>query len=205
MRTRWYLSTLIIFLTLLGAICHQGSSVPNQEIVLQFANNDITLDEAQIAITTVKEQLQTIGADNILVQEQGEGRLKITYYSNTDVASIKKILSKEKEVALKYAAHHHHEIPVEAPSDKTPMSYNLDIYEIQDESDVYDLGGKLAIEIKAEHERCFNPNVFLNIEVKDVNDHLIINTAYKLNRSIAIAIDHNTRTIPEVRAGPISS
>ena len=101
MNSRRYIGALIIVLTFLGVVYQQQNSLPNQEIVLQFTDAKVTSSETQNTIAIVKEQLQNLGADNIHVKETQEGTLKITYYSATNVSSIKKILSEENTL-IKY-------------------------------------------------------------------------------------------------------
>ena len=96
MNNKWYISALIIILAFLGGITsHEKSVTPNQEIVLQFSSETVSNDEAQIAITTVKQQLETVGVHDIQVTEYKGGQLKITYFSTIDIGSVKKLLSKE--------------------------------------------------------------------------------------------------------------
>ena len=103
MKQKWYLSTFVLILVLLG-YSRQQAYVPNQEIVMQFVDADVTSDVTQNAIAIVKKQLQTIGIANIQVRETVAGRLKITYNSDLDVASIKRIFSKELSLELGYVS-----------------------------------------------------------------------------------------------------
>ncbi len=206
MKSRWYISTLVIILTLLGGVASQQHiSVPNQEIVLQFTDNEVTPDEAQNAIAIVKKQLQTIGVDKIRVSEPIKGKLKITYYSDIDVAGIKELLSNEKTFDLTSSKKTQQPIK-SSPSDDHSIAYNLDVYEIQDGSNaVSDLGGKLAIEQKPENIRFFNPNFYSPFEDFQVRENnRLVKTAYNFRKSNAIAIDNSSKKIPEVRAGPNS-
>jgi preprotein translocase subunit SecD len=204
MNSRWYISILIITLTLLGGIASkQHLAVPNQEIVLQFTSDIVTPDDTQKAITLVRQQLKTVGVDNIQVEEHQDGYLKITYYSNSDVDSIKEMLSKDTSLAFGYVSQGKNE--PRGPSEDNPIAYNLDVYEIQQTDDISELGGKLALETKAEHDRFSNPNVF--VPQKSIDENVLcsnVKVAYKFNKTVAIAIDNRSRKIPEVRAGPSS-
>jgi preprotein translocase subunit SecD len=204
MKSKRFISILIFSLTLLGIVSQLQNSVPNQEIVVQFSKHEVTSDEAQNAIAIVKQQLQTIGVVNVQVLEQEGGRLKIMYYSDTDVASIKKIFSEEKQLGSGYASCEHDKKQTKSPSDKNSISYNLDVYEIQNANDSASyLGSKHALVSKANSDQIFNPNVFLSIDEIDVKkEDRGIKEAYKLCRNIAIAIDNTSHVIPEVRAGP---
>jgi preprotein translocase subunit SecD len=205
MNSRWYFSTLIIILILFG-VCQKQISVPNQEIVLEFIDNKVTSDEVQEAIAIVKNQLQSLGVDEIEVQEEADGRLRITYYSDVNVTSIKKIFSERENLELGYASYNQDEEDTRFPSDKNSNSYHIDVYEIQNGADAdFGLDGKYVLELKHEYDRFSNPNVYLSttkIEVSDSNE--IPKVTYKVRRNIAIAIDDNSRHVPDVRAGPVS-
>ncbi|WP_299555541.1 hypothetical protein [Seonamhaeicola sp.] len=200
MNAKWYFSTLIIALTLLG-VCQKQDPVPNQEIVMEFANAEVAKDDVQAAIANVREQLQEVGATNIKVQEAENGTLKITYHSHVKVANIKEILSKEDHLVLGYASDNQDESDSHASDE--PSGYNLDVYEIRKGSEPSSLGGKYVLEIKFDYDRFTNPNVYFPLENQAVSksDHSI-KTAYKVNRNIAIAIDNTSHKEPEVRAGP---
>ena len=207
MKLRLYISTFIITLTLLGTLCKEQAVVPNQEIVLQFIDANIATSQTQSTIATVKAQLKALGADNIQVTEDAiNGKLKIAYYSDSDVLHVEKILSKENKVELDVTANSQDNNHSEFPSDKNTKIFNLDVYKIQDSSDTNTgLDGKLAIELKPESDRFFNPIVdFFAVEIDNRKRDRIIKVAYKLNRNIAIAIDNTSHNIPEVRAGPIT-
>ena len=203
MKSRWYISILIITLTLLGSMASkQQATIPNQEIVLQFTSETVTPDDTQNTIALVKQQLQTAGVTDIRVQQLQDGELKITYFSRADIARIKEVLSQDQTLALGYVSHDNQQGNM--PSEDHTIGYDFDIYEIQQGNDFSELDRKLALETKGEHDRFFNPNVLIapeecSIDTKDNSDK----AAYKFRTSIAIAIDNSSHNIPEVRAGPI--
>lgn len=201
MNSRWYIGILIVGLTLLGGIANkQQVAIPNQEIVLQFTSDAITPYDTQNAISVVKHQLHTVGVENIRVEDHGDGYLKISYYSDSDVSSIKEILSTEAAIALDYISK---EKNTDQPSEDNSLTYNLDVYEIQQADELSKLDGKLALETKSEQERFYNPNVFTPFELVHENQlNSILKITFKIQSSIAIAIDHISHKIPEVRAGP---
>ena len=61
MKPKWYLNTFILIIAFLGAVLQQFS-VPNQEIVLQFEDQEISLGETENAIADVKKLLKNIGS-----------------------------------------------------------------------------------------------------------------------------------------------
>lgn len=188
-----------------GVLGQQQKMVPNQEIVLQFTNEDISLNEAQHTIAIVEQQLQSIGVAHILVSEQEDGRLVISYYSKTKVERIKKLLSTQKELALGFVSSEKNEKPLQFPSKDTAAGYHLDVYEIQDGSAAFStLGGKCLIERKSDQQRFVNPNFYIpREEFYHIERAQILKINFCFQRSIAIANDYRSHKIPEVRAGPL--
>ncbi|MFT4781353.1 MAG: hypothetical protein ACI9SD_001036 [Pseudohongiellaceae bacterium] len=203
MNSRWYISILIITLTFLGSIAStQQVASPNQEIVLQFSSENVSPQDTLNAITSVKQQLEFAGVNAIKVQTLQGGQLKITYFSNSDVEDIKTLLSKECALDLGYVSQGNNQS--NTPSEEKSIKYNFDVYEIQQADNISDLEGKLALEPKAENDRIFNPNVLISAKEIDIDaKENIEKIAYKLSRTIAIAIDNHSYKIPEVRAGPV--
>jgi hypothetical protein len=203
MNSRWYISILIITLTFLGSIAStQQVASPNQEIVLQFSSENVSPQDTLNAITSVKQQLEFAGVNAMKVQTLQGGQLKITYFSNSDVEDIKTLLSKECALDLGYVSQGNNQS--NTPSEEKSIKYNFDVYEIQQADNISDLEGKLALEPKAENDRIFNPNVLISAKEIDIDaKENIEKIAYKLSRTIAIAIDNHSYKIPEVRAGPV--
>ena len=200
MKVKWYLSTLVIILTLLG-VGQQQITVPNQEIVVQFTD-EVTSDVTQDAIEIVKTQLLSLGADNIQVIEE-DSSLRITYYSEVDVASIKELLSSKKNLDIGYSSFNKNESSSNLPSRDDTNGYNLDVYEIQKENDLeLDFDG-FVLEQKPENPRYSSPNLYFSNSELDIKErHRFKNVNYIVQRNIAIAIDNTSHKIPEVRAGP---
>ena len=131
MKPKWYLNTFILIVAFLGAGLQQFS-VPNQEIVLQFQDKAISLVETENAIANIKKQLQDIGVEKIQVYKGANGVLKISYFSEIDVVSIKKIFSKEKALRLSYSlSDFDRRIPSKVPAKNKSNTYQLDVFEIQ--------------------------------------------------------------------------
>ncbi|WP_452222833.1 hypothetical protein [Lacinutrix chionoecetis] len=200
MKTKWYFGALIVILTLFGA-SQENLVVPNQEIVLQFSGAPISSNQAQIAISNVKAQLETIGVSKIEVREEANGRLIIAYYSEAPVSNVKELLSAEALLTLNYASNSK-DNPLDFP---IQSHYNLDVYEISKSSDT-GLGstGKLIFEFKQDYDRFSNPNLYVHTTTNDfAEQHVLVDVAYKLNKTIAIAINNIPHKIPEGRAGPV--
>ena len=203
MKAKWYISTIILIFTLLGVINHNQIPEANQEIVLQFTHLKVSENETDHAIAIVKEQLQTIGAVNIQVEEQATGGLKIKYYSKTDAVSVKKILSEENTLALEKPASNSDKKPSKLPSNEKSSAYNLDVFEINKQDVESGFGGKCALEIKSDFNRFFIPNMaFPNNAIAIKTLEYLEKESIKFQTNIALAIDNTSYIIPEVRAGP---
>lgn len=194
-------------MAVLGSILgQQQAAVPNQEIVLQFANGDVSLNDAQQTAAIVEQELQRIGAVSIHVGEQEDGRLVISYYSGTDVENIKKLLSAQKDLALGFISSTKNENPLRVPSKDTSIAYQLDVYEIKDGQTTYSsLGGQCAVELKSAKQRLLNPNLYIaSHQPFFACGEPILKVDFSFQRSIAIVEDFRSHKIPEVRAGPLS-
>jgi len=203
MKAKWYFSTLLIIFALLG-VFQEEVSVPNQEIVLQFSDAEVSSNKAQNTLAIVVQQLQTVGISDIQVREHKNGQLRITYYSDTDVASIKRTLSQENKLEIGFASFNEDENHSKFPFKNKSNDYNLDVFEILNKADAEsDVNGKFVLELKQEYDRFSNPNVYpYVIEIDDEEKDRIVKVAYKANRNVASAIDNTSYKIPEVRAGP---
>ncbi len=206
MKKTWYFGALLTLFTLLGFYQNQISE-PNQEIVLKFSDVNITSDEAQSAIVVVKKQLQAIGVNKVQVKELKDGQLKITYYSATDVESIKRTLSEENNIVIGYSSINESGNDSNIPSDKKSKKYKLDVFEIHKSKDLESgLDGKYVLSPNQDFDRFYNPNVYIfnnDVDAKDASK--IVETTFKVLKNIAIAIDNTSRNIPEVRAGPTAN
>ncbi|WP_405606709.1 hypothetical protein [Polaribacter sp. Asnod1-A03] len=195
MKAKWYISTLLIAFTFLGAF-QENILLPNQEVILEFNNLDITRNEVDNTIKDVKEQLITSGASNIRVQETKNGTLKISYFSTNNVSNIKEALSNKNKLAES-----------NLPKDNYPLKkisrYNLDVHELSTDSEISNFDNNSILEIKSDIQR---PNI---TKTYASLDHILKNeanklfkTAYKFNRDVFNSKDNTLRCQPEVRAGP---
>lgn len=204
MNAKWFFSTFILALAFFGIFQDKGVS-PNQEIALEFVDAKVAQKDIQTAIESLKKQLLEAGATNIKVQESDNNTLKISYYSDVNVANIKEALAKEHQIVLDYSEHtsqHQNEDSNSEPTDKV-SNYNLDVYEIKNGTDTSNFGGKYVLEVNYDNDRFTNPNVhfpLLNVPVNKT-DH-IVKTAYRVNKYVVISIDNTSHKEPEVRAGP---
>lgn len=201
MKNKWYISALIFALVIVGINLEQVAT-PNQEIVLQFADTDVTLHETQETIALVKSQLEVAGVAEIKIQDLENGTLKITYYSDIAVSEIKKIVIGETSLSIDYTSYDSDKEDTPLPSEKYSKGYQLDIYEIGKANDVTSSSGTIVVS-KSEIIRFFNPDTYAAIskecgEEKNKTEKV----AYTVYATIAIAIQEPSYNIPEVRAGP---
>ena len=202
MRIKKYISAIVILLALLGVVHQQQSTLPNQEIVLQFNNVDLTSEDVQNTILLVEKELHSIGVNDFQVKENENGRLKITYYSDADVDLIKRILS--NRIRSELGNSDDEEEPSDFPFEENPITYNLDVNKIHNGNDTDSgLEGITLQEFKPEAARFYTPKIVSSaLQINSYKATAISSVAFKVNKTIAIAINDPLRNIPEVRAGP---
>ncbi|QCE41970.1 hypothetical protein [Psychroserpens sp. NJDZ02] len=196
MRSKWYFGALLIALTFFVA-SQQQITVPNQEIVFQFSDNQTAVSQTEATIAVIKSQLKSIGVKNTQVL-QYNGTLTISYYSDTSIENVKAVLLKEKLVKL---------VGQDIQSDN-PLNddYQIDVFEIKTTTESgIGFDGKYIVEVKQEYTRASQVTVsFLAIaeNILQLNQTIIV--AKKVNTNISISIDKGAFNIPEGRAGPVA-
>ncbi len=203
MKTKWYLSTLVVVFTFLGIFLNQASS-PNQEILVQFSSEEITTQQSDKAIAVIKRQLQDFGIDSFHIQKSENGDLRISYHSSMDVESIKKALS-QNELHLDFESSNQHDNGSRKSSEKNQNYYNLDVYDLHKTSDGNNSAGKYVIVVKQDYDRFLNSNFYPSFNQTDFNlsteGEKVANNSCK---AVVFATNQNAHIIPEVRAGPTS-
>lgn len=205
MNWRWYITGLIIALAFCGVSLDQSSTDPNQEIVVLFASNSITANEAKDAISEITTQLKSIGVEDVQVSEVVNGRVKVTYYSTFDVTVIKNLLYKKNKLDLSDTAFNDKNGSSKIPFGKGSNTYKLEVIKIQKDlgSDVGFQG--LLVEVKSFADQYLKPT--LSEAVSEIhfnpknNFERVDCTIYS---NVILLIDTTTtHKIPEVRAGPL--
>lgn len=199
MKIKWYLSTLVIVLASLG-FCQNQISIPNQEILVQFNTEEVTIEQSKKAIDVIKQQLHNFGIESFHIREIQNGELRISYHSSLDVENIKKALA-EKEIGLALTSLQDKKSSKD-PSGDPQKDFNLDVYEIQKPSDSHS-AGKFVIVVKQDFDRFLNSNFYPTFNQTDfaqLND--VENLPNNSIAYIAFAIKNTSHVIPEVRAGP---
>lgn len=202
-----YFTALVILLVFLGAYTKQYPA-PNQEISLQFVDKKEVSDNADDLITAIKTTLQSVGVTEIQVREQDNGTLKITYYSDADVAVIKKVLSSIGVESEKDSN--------SIPTDKKVVAFKdagsadifkLDVYEIQTATNAFaGAHGKYILSFQKEYDKApTSPSASGNTSAYHSSEQKItITLVYSESVYKPILKETISYEIPDVRAGPTS-
>ncbi len=199
MKVKTYLIALITIVTLLGVFQEQFP-VSNQEIVLQFSESEVSKKETQSIIALIKQQLYTVGVHYTQVKKDS-GKLKISYYSDIDIASIKKIFGQAHQLQFNISKGNRQD----KNRPKNSNHYDLSIYEIQPNLNLNtNLGlNAYAIDIQTKSNIPLNSlNLFgCKTNPKLYTIQTITSIIYKSN---TVALYNTLHEIPKVRAGPVA-
>jgi hypothetical protein len=202
MQTKWYLRSFVILVVLVGLTLEQIAQ-PNQQIVVEFAGDSISLSNAQKTLAAVTNKLHDIGAKSIKVQQSANGVLTISYYSTIDTEAVKGMLSSNKQ-ALEGVASNHSSPKNQAPPFDTSSVYKLDVYEIQQQYDIKpDLNG-LVLTFEGKTHRYFIAKVYGAIGGNQIAQQNKITTVSLIAQgAVSLLLTEFSYKIPQVRAGPI--
>ena len=202
MQTKWYLRSFVILVVLIGLTLEQIAQ-PNQQIVVEFAGDSISLSSAQNTIAAVTNKLQDIGAKSIKVKQGANGVLTISYYSTIDTEAVKGMLSSNKEV-LEGVASNDSSPKNQAPPFDTSSVYKLDVYEIQQQYDIKpDLNG-LVLTFEGKTHRYFIAKVYGAIGGnQNAQQNKITTVSFIAQGAVSLVLTDFSYKIPQVRAGPI--
>jgi len=203
MKTKLHFGILIVLLAFFGRYLEQ-STTPNQQIVIQFSDENISDEDAVATLATIQKRLEIAGAVQIKIGQTENGNLIITYHSDAEVYHIQSILLDDKGLELSYQSNSTNSQDI--PNQEQSKDYELNISEIQNVSHVnWDFQVVECIEL---NQKTDWPNkVKVNATGDTVNsDYSNTNfrVVFKINNSVALAIDNGSCIIPEVRAGPTS-
>jgi len=202
MQTKWYLRSFVILVVLIGLTIEQIAQ-PNQQIVVEFAGDSVSLSNAQNTIAAVTNKLQDIGAKSIKVQQGTNGVLTISYFSTIDTEAVKGMLSSNKEV-LEGVASNDSSPKNQAPPFDTSSVYKLDVYEIQQQYDIKpDLNG-LVLTFEGKTHRYFIAKVYGAIGGNQIaQQNKITTVSFIAQGAVSLVLTDFSYKIPQVRAGPI--
>ena len=202
MQTKWYLRSFVILVVLIGLTLEQIAQ-PNQQIVVEFAGDSVSLSSAQNTIAAVTNKLQAIGAKSIKVKQGANGVLTISYYSTIDTEAVKGMLSSNKEV-LEGVASNDSSPKNQAPPFDTSSVYKLDVYEIQQQYEIKpDLNG-LVLTFEGKTHRYFIAKVYGAIGGNQIaQQNKITTVSFIAQGAVSLVLTDFSYKIPQVRAGPI--
>lgn len=202
MSLKKYIGIIVVLLVLVGAVKQHDIDVPNQEIVLQFSDTQVGFLDAKAVIAIVEKELSQVGVHAFQVIENDVNILKITYYSDADIAVVKRLLTQRIRAEL---GSDHDDMPLGLPIDFDTVSYNIDVYEIQNGSGSNSgLNGLTYLELNHKADRFFKPKLVVPVlETYDEISQVFITVLRENQKYIAIAIQNTLKQIPEVRAGPL--
>ncbi|GAB5565641.1 MAG: hypothetical protein Wins2KO_27040 [Winogradskyella sp.] len=202
MKTKLHFGILLVLLFFLGRQL-ENRVVPNQQILLEFSELDLSKQDTNRAIEVIQSRLENVGVTNIQVQQPSEGKLKIVYFSNSDVQYIKKQLLNEE--GFKVCLDHNDQLPDELPIE-TLKKYKLNISEIQKDINTdWDFDGVQVVELNQKSDRFNKPKVkTFGVTISLQLSNLIEIVALKANNNPSIVSDNLSYKIPEIRAGPLS-
>lgn len=202
---RWNITAIIVALAFFGISLDQSNTDPNQEILVQFNTDSISADQAQWAISDIKNQLRAIGVEDVQVSETLDGRLKVTYYSEVDVAVIKNLFYKKNKLQLATAPICENEGTIPFPLSNDSNTYLVEVIQIQSDFNT-DIGIQgVLVEVKSASDQYVKPKV--SLDATEVNFDLKYNVESELSTgysSLSLFVENTTYRIPESRAGPFS-
>ncbi|SDI16332.1 hypothetical protein [Winogradskyella thalassocola] len=203
MKTKLHFGLLIILLAFLGTYLEQNA-LPNQQIVIQFSDTDISTEDSENAIEAIQNKLQSIGVTHIQIGQKNEGQLRIIYHSNTDVEYIQNALFNLEDINIAYDSNQNESDNF--PDHKNLKDYELNISEIKASNDVnWDFERTQVVEVNQKTDRFLysKTNSFGN-HYYNIENHFNIKVAVFISNNATTAIDNISYIIPEVRAGPIA-
>lgn len=194
MKLKWYASTLFLIICISFGAFQKQAVIPNQEIVLEFVDTKTNKNNIESTIADVKEKLLNVGISNISIQNNKNGTLKISYYSNLDIKEIKEILADDCKNLL---SEH------KKNKEETTSNYSIDIYELKVESDISGSHEKSILNTKYSSNRSTtnNTNAFL-IKIQSEKANFLFKTNFKASKNNTYIKEKSSCIEPEVRAGP---
>ena len=199
MKIKLHLGVVMVILMFLGTYIEHNLA-PNQQIVIQFSNHQITSEEANSAAEALKQQLKDIGAKKLDIGEFNSGQLTITYYSDTDVMRIQKVLT-DDDLVLDYSLEN--ESNDKSIPEKEEL-YKFNVSEIQDSPiNNWDFEGTLVTELNHKSDRYYFPKVKSAATKEELNTKSkILYSRFTISSVFQIHKGKFAYQIPEVRAGP---
>ncbi len=199
MKTKWFF-ILILVASLTGSLNAIKKVVPNQKIVLQFTNSNLTTVAKEKTIASLQHALEKKGVHAIEINTEKNGTISISYFSESSTQSIKNTLANATQKTLQVA----YTLPQKSKNPLNTNDYNLEVINLHNTLNIPSgfAGKAVLIEGKMHFESTYNPTYFTaNIEFVFETKAIPSTTSLLLTNS-AIALYKTMQKIPEGRAGP---
>ena len=204
MNWKWYILVLVSALLFFGA-AGERTTIPTQEIVVQFDALTVNADDVELAVAEITDQLKAIGVTEIHVSELRKGKLRVAYYSTIDIAVVKNLFYKQNKLQLDGTAFNTKEGSSKIPFHSNSNSYKLDVIQIQKDFGPDPGLQGLPVIVKSAKDQYLKPilsigsaEIIVNLRPYDER------TGFKDYRNFALSKDGASHKFPEVRAGPLS-
>ncbi|WP_299111603.1 hypothetical protein [uncultured Winogradskyella sp.] len=202
MKTKLHFGLITVLLAFLVTFL-EPNTVPNQQIVIQFSNDTITIADTEDTIEAIQNKLQSIGVTQIQIGQSKTGQLRITYFSEEDVADIQKALFNAEDFQVAYSPSV--QSSKDFPNVPKVKDYELNVSEIKTStSNTWDFEGTevATFNPKSDHSNTLKVHNSGNQVSSELNNH-VINTIVEAYKVAAIVSNNSSYKIPEVRAGPM--
>ena len=201
MKLKMHLGFVIALFMFLGTYIEHNTT-PNQQILIQFSDHQITSAEANSTVETLTSQLKELGVEKIRIGHFSNGQLKITYYSEEDVVSIQKVLLEIDNISLGYTSESESSDPLN--SNKEDL-VKLNVSEIQNKTNnSWDFEGTEVAELNHKSDRYYFPKLKTNRSQENIVDQsLHLQSKLIVTNTFSFTKEKFAYQIPEVRAGPI--
>ncbi|WP_438961983.1 hypothetical protein [Nonlabens sp.] len=199
MSIKWYIGVLISLVTIF-LVQQRDVVVPNQEIVVNFSSGVVSAEDAQYSVELLTQQLLDAGVQEIQAVLLENGRYKISYHSELNVAGIKQLINIDTFTAFLKDLPQSQTLPIEQQS-----LCELDVYDLlQHTNDISDTESALFIEIKQDVHRGSQVNYSIYSMVSSTSLYGLVEMDLKgSNQALGLTVVSRAHAIPAVRAGPL--
>lgn len=174
----------------------QQQHAPNQEIVVQFTSQSIDTEEVESVVTLVKNQLKSLGVDQLSVVPSEKGQLIITYYSSHSTETVKNSLATNDDFFIDESNEPQPEVP-SIPEN----TYRLSVSDLH-QHQTFHLDA-FVVETPFENPAVSFPDVQgAVVEFKSTNAFEPSTEPLGFPAAEAQLIRRNPFNVPPVRAGP---
>ncbi|MCB4809578.1 hypothetical protein LG651_15085 [Tamlana sp. 62-3] len=196
-----YISILVVVLSVLGMVSQKQNLQPNQEILVQFSNHTLESVAVDQVVSAIKQQLITLGVQEVEVKKEASGALRISYFSKAAVSQIKASLQTNGDLEINFNSTSKSN-PDKGPLKTYDLAYDFDVYEIQkSKHSGWDFNAVNISAFDTKSDIYTNTNGFAIVFTLK-NENPIAQKRIKASQYIALAVQHISHKIPEVRAGP---